>query len=918
MSRANKFLWLLAYVPLLCGAQQMFTRQFNFRSFPEPEYRNSALWQQLNSERARQHPEYGLLPRDAKCVECVEVIDKRTEYSRYYVLEKQPNHFQVQQSYFPLHYRNEAGEWITIDPRLKPAGNQVYRAGQQPIPTVCDLQMRQTRMELEGLDLIWNNGLRLYLTNENLEPITHAAPTDYSHYTIGEDGMRVYGLWQGVDMEQYFQPGAVKTDFILTRRPAADIPRGYWVIEDHLPLPPGYSIVPSVNGTRFSGVDLEVRNPQGEVVATIAHPACRDANEIGFTGKYHITHTGNLVTLRLLVDIAWLQDPRTAYPVVIDPLVTGIKKRGNFISSGLPQENMQFTSLTLGACPHKMYVPVPGKSTLVKAYFDVEDQTTSDPDCGVPLGQLGHICLKREILHTLRSDTCNVSVGPFYCAGVGSGVPNNCDTPGVITTDPNTVPGAARIPINNNNFLGCIPPQCPDYDIPFTLLNQDSSCGDVCGYLCARTNMWQMTIEACMLEGYITQNKTVICPGEPVTFTAHPSCGVPPYHFIWDYNNSQILDTVYVTPTFTINPTQSGDMFCYIVDACGVIVPAGPLTVTVTPAPPADAGPNHTLCLEGGTITLGGNPTTSPNASVVWAGENATVTGYLNATNIPNPTATVPGGVTDTFYYTVTAQQPGFNCNRTDTVYVFVRNNPTVTLDTTGVTEFCAGGSVTLTAAGNFSSYQWSHGPTTKTVTITQPGQYSVIVTDAFGCKDTSHIVTVQTISVPSVTVYPDTLIMYGDSVMLSTNLNLLSANIDSFIWQPNLQISCTTCTNPYVSPLSDQYYGIRVYADGCVVSDSALIRLILPNNFFIPNAFTPNGDGNNDFFYIYAQSGVKVLEFQIYNRIGEKVHAGAFPWDGNYKGKPSPPGVYVYVFKLGLFGDERSIMRKGSVTLIR
>lgn len=916
----HKFLPLVWFVaaPLFALPQQMYTKQFNFRSFPQTEKQNTALWQQLNSAKAQQHPEYGLLPQDAKCNDCVEVLDKRTENSRYYVLEKQTNHFQVQKSYYPIHFLGKNNEWLTIDTRLKPEANQVYRAGQQPIPTVCDLSKKQTRLELDDIELVWNNDLRIYYTDENLQQLTASPVADYSNYTIGEDGMRVYNLWHQTDMEQYFQKGAVKTNFILTQKPAFLSNTGYLAIEDHIQLPSGYTITPGNDGSRFSGWDLEVRNNTGEIIATIAHPACRDAHEIGYTGKYHISKTGNVFTLKILVDVSWLSANNTVYPVVIDPLVTGIKKRGNFISSSLPQDNMQFTSLSLGSCPHKMYVPVPGKSTLVKAYFDVEDQTQSDPDCGVPLGTPGHICLKREILHTLRSDTCNVNVGPFFCAGVGGTGLNNCDTPGVITTDPNTVPGAARIPLNNNNFLGCIAPQCPDYDLPFTLLNQDSSCGDVCGYLCARTNMWQMTIEACMLEGNISQDKTVICPAEPVTFTANPSCGVPPYHFIWDYNNSQILDTVFGTTTFTINPTQTGDMFCYIVDACGIIVPAGPLTVTVTPAPPANAGADKFLCESGGVLQLGGSPTSSPNANVTWAGENATSTGYLNATNIPNPTATIPAGVMDTFYYTVTAQQPGFNCNRTDTVFVFAKANPVVTIDTSGVTEFCAGGSVTLSTQGSFSSYVWSNGATTPAISASQPGQYFVVVTDASGCKDTSNIISVSTISVPNVAVFPDTLIMFGDSVMLYTDINLLGANIDSFTWSPNLNISCTDCPNPYVTPLYDQLYGVRVYSKGCIVSDSALIRIILPNNFFIPNVFTPNGDGNNDVFYIFAQSGVRVLEFQVFNRIGEIVHAGAYPWDGNYKGKPSPPGVYVYLFKLGLYGDEQSILSKGSVTIIR
>ncbi len=120
------------------------------------------------------------------------------------------------------------------------------------------------------------------------------------------------------------------------------------------------------------------------------------------------------------------------------------------------------------------------------------------------------------------------------------------------------------------------------------------------------------------------------------------------------------------------------------------------------------------------------------------------------------------------------------------------------------------------------------------------------------------------------------------------------------------------------VAPGEDTYYGIYVYANGCPANDSALIKIILKNNYYLPNAFTPNGDGNNDDFYILTQKGVKVIEFQIFNRIGEKVHDGLFPWNGNYKGAPCPPGTYVYQVRMGLFGEDQGIFRKGSVTLIR
>jgi gliding motility-associated-like protein len=192
------------------------------------------------------------------------------------------------------------------------------------------------------------------------------------------------------------------------------------------------------------------------------------------------------------------------------------------------------------------------------------------------------------------------------------------------------------------------------------------------------------------------------------------------------------------------------------------------------------------------------------------------------------------------------------------------------------------------------------------------------VVTDQNGCRDTSNFITVSSIVPPNVSVHPDTLILYGDSVMLYSDFNLNSVSVDSFVWYPLTNISCTDCPNPVVSPQNDQSYTLLIYTGGCAIADSALIRVILPNNFYIPNAFTPNGDGNNDEFYVLSQGGVRVISFQIFNRLGEKVHDGTYPWNGTYKGKLAPPGVYVYVCKLGLFGDDRSVFRKGSVSVIR
>ncbi len=91
----------------------------------------------------------------------------------------------------------------------------------------------------------------------------------------------------------------------------------------------------------------------------------------------------------------------------------------------------------------------------------------------------------------------------------------------------------------------------------------------------------------------------------------------------------------------------------------------------------------------------------------------------------------------------------------------------------------------------------------------------------------------------------------------------------------------------------------------------------------YVPNAFSPNGDGTNDVFMPYASnpSGLRMAEFTIFNRWGEKIFESSqlgAGWDGTYKGVIQNPGVYVWQLTYGYLGDTRASTRKGSVTLIR
>jgi len=742
---------------------------------------------------------------------------------------------------------------------------------------------------------------------------TQTQPANYGQYSVGEEGLNVKNIWAGIDMEQIFSVGEIKTNYVISAPLQLPITKGWMVIEDHFTLPEGYVFEESKlgdhleQGKYFRG-DYFLKNPAGETIIVYEKPVYLDAKAFGMHGIYKLQRTGNDYVLQTLVPVEWLNKPDNTYPLIIDPNVSGSTKRGDFTASGFPSGSLGFTTTALGSCDYNMSVNIPGKHEITNTYVDVEYTLTYDNACGTP-PLPPPFCTFNMVSMEVVSDECNTTTGLLSC--------NPAQPPftGTCTTDSNLVPGANALLYTGMLPKTCIPPQCPDYLLNFTLKNRDSQCGDVCGYLCARGNMWRTTVEACPVQGLIIQDKTQVCAGQPITFTAKPNCGVPPYHYEWAYGGGDSIKTIYGTPDFVLYPQNDDIVSCVIVDTCNMRAPTNDLNITVIPAPPADAGSTLPVC-EGGQVQIGGNPTTGPGNTISWSGETPAATGWLNNTITANPLVTIPAGTVDTVFFVVRTDNG--SCFRTDTVNVFSVANPVAVIDTNGSTSVCSNQNVNITTVGTYSSYLWNTGAIASSINVNNPGSYFVVVTDANGCRDTSNSIAISSITVPTVNVFPDTIIIYGDSVMLYTDLNLNSSIVDSFMWAPSVNISCTTCPTPVVSPPNDQYYSVVVHASGCTVSDSALIRIILPNNFFIPNAFSPNGDGNNDNFYIQAQTGVRVVLFQVFNRLGEKVHEGSFPWDGTYKGKSAPAGVYVYIFKLGLFGEDSALFRKGSVTLFR
>jgi gliding motility-associated-like protein len=201
-------------------------------------------------------------------------------------------------------------------------------------------------------------------------------------------------------------------------------------------------------------------------------------------------------------------------------------------------------------------------------------------------------------------------------------------------------------------------------------------------------------------------------------------------------------------------------------------------------------------------------------------------------------------------------------------------------------------------------------------------GVYQVYVKDSPGCV----LHTTATIYQPSaitLSINPqDSLIDLGASIQLFSVIgNLTTQTVNSYSWSPSVGLSCLDCPNPVASPFQTTEYYLTVnYGKGCYVTDSNLIEIGKTAHVYIPNAFTPNGDGIDDIFQVFGTT-LQSVAMTVFDRWGEKVFDSGdsqwATWDGTYRGVMQPPGIFVYYVTL-VFLDGSTQVRQGSLTLIR
>ena len=427
------------------------------------------------------------------------------------------------------------------------------------------------------------------------------------------------------------------------------------------------------------------------------------------------------------------------------------------------------------------------------------------------------------------------------------------------------------------------------------------------------------------LTGSINGENTV-CAGESTTISFDLNGGTL-YNIIYSDGTNTFTEvgipngfTVEVNPT--VNTTYTLESVTSIDNTCLAIIPNGAVTVEVnelssTASVTSEFNGFGVSCngSSDGEITV--TPIIgTPPFSFEWIDGSITPTVGDLAPGIYTITVTDGSGCTEEVSATITEPPPINLSFSTIEPECFGDNNGAISIDTiiggNGPYTYSLDG-LPLQVVSGFPVF----------APFLEAGNYDITIQDSEGCESET------TVNVAAPTEFTadlgrDTTILLGDSIDLEVFFNF---DPDSILWTSTFGDACISCTAQNVMPTSTSLYSVFASdTSGCNTTTEILITVEKPRRVFIPNAFSPNGDGTNDRFFINSSTEVELItKFTIFDRWGEIVfnvdnsqpNDPRSGWDGFFLNEALNPGVFVYVVEV-LFVDGEQKLYSGDVTLVR
>ncbi|KAA3632618.1 MAG: hypothetical protein DWQ02_14470, partial [Bacteroidetes bacterium] len=341
-------------------------------------------------------------------------------------------------------------------------------------------------------------------------------------------------------------------------------------------------------------------------------------------------------------------------------------------------------------------------------------------------------------------------------------------------------------------------------------------------------------------------------------------------------------------------------------------------------APMANAGEDQEIDCHSESVTINASGTsTGSNIVITWgyAGSSLTQNGLIF-------------DVTDPGLYSLLVENTDNGCSSTSEVLVSLDADAPTGVLAEFETPTCFGdadGSIVVAGVeGGTPPYLYSINGEAFTGSPSYQGLmggvYNLIVQDVEGCEYEQELI-LEDGNDLQLDLGEDQFINLGDDADVDAIVNVDPAELLSIVWQAQDSVDCGDCLSFTVQPMTTTDYTITIMDEnGCIKTEDVTIFVDRPYEVFIPNAFSPNGDGVNDILSIFTGNDVShIRSFLIFNRWGENVfevydfppNDPGFGWDGYDRGKLYNAQVFTYFAEVE-FIDGEVVLFKGDVTLMR
>jgi gliding motility-associated-like protein len=347
------------------------------------------------------------------------------------------------------------------------------------------------------------------------------------------------------------------------------------------------------------------------------------------------------------------------------------------------------------------------------------------------------------------------------------------------------------------------------------------------------------------------------------------------------------------------------------------------------PNPPAApvVRANSPLCA-GSTLELFASTTTAGNVVYTWTGPDGFTSNTQNTTR-PNIQPNQSGN------YTVVATLEGC-ASRPVSVDVLVNPYPGIPVITTNSPQ-CIGNTIRIDSRIDYPgavTYRWTgpNGFSSNDPNLRFPnaqasisGDYRLVVTATQGGCSSEVFTNVSVGPPPTIDLVSGGTYPTGTEIRLTSSVT--NGPIRTWEWTPSTNLSCSNCPEPVATIRRDITYFVKVTnIYGCEATDTVSFRTFCESaQVFIPNAFTPDGDGSNDILMVRAKGIASVKHFRVFNRWGEVVfernnfqpNDPQHAWDGKVRGTVQPPAVYVYTAEV-ICENGTTYVYKGNVSILK